>query len=98
PTEVQRKSTLDLHQEIARHVHQLDTALTPEDSARLQQRLIGLIAALWQTRMLRRQKLTVLDEIDNALTYYTSTFFSTIPQLHTDTAALLRRPPRNPFD
>ncbi|MDN5844097.1 MAG: phosphoenolpyruvate carboxylase, partial [Alcaligenaceae bacterium] len=98
PTEVQRKSTLDLHQEIAHHLRKLDAALTPVESAHLQQRLTGLVAALWQTRMLRQQKLTVLDEIDNALSYYTSTFFSTIPQLHADTAALLRKPPRNAFD
>lgn len=98
PTEVQRKSTLDLHQEIARHLRQLDATLTPTESAHIEQRLTGLIAALWQTRMLRQRKLTVLDEIDNALTYYTSTFFSTIPQLHLDMAALLRKPARNVFD
>lgn len=98
PTEVQRKSTLDLHQEIARHLRQMDSSLTPGESTHIQQRLTGLIAALWQTRMLRQQKLTVLDEIDNALTYYTSTFFSTIPQLHLDMAALLRKPARNVFD
>jgi phosphoenolpyruvate carboxylase len=98
PTEVQRKSTLDIHQEIARHLRQLDGTLTRAESAQVEQRLTGLIAALWQTRMLRRQKLTVLDEIDNALTYYTSTFFSTIPQLHLDMAALLRKPARNVFE
>ncbi len=80
PTEVQRKSTLDLHQAIARHLRQLDTPHAPLEAARLRERLTGLIAALWQTRMLRQSKLTVLDEIDNALSYYTSTFFSTLPQ------------------
>ena len=98
PTEVQRKSTLDLHQSIARHLRQLDTPHAPLDAARLQERLTGLIAALWQTRMLRQSKLTVLDEIDNALSYYTSTFFSTLPQLHLDMGALLRKPPKSPFD
>ncbi|WP_322996232.1 phosphoenolpyruvate carboxylase [Castellaniella sp.] len=98
PTEVQRKSTLDLHQAIARHLRGMDMPHAPLESARQQERLTGLIAALWQTRMLRQTKLTVLDEIDNALSYYTSTFFSTLPQLHLDMGALLRQPPKSPFD
>ncbi|MFT0532621.1 phosphoenolpyruvate carboxylase [Castellaniella hirudinis] len=98
PTEVQRKSTLDLHQAIARHLRGMDLPHAPLEAARQQERLTGLIAALWQTRMLRQTKLTVLDEIDNALSYYTSTFFSTLPQLHLDMGALLRKPPKNPFD
>jgi len=98
PTEVQRKSTLDLHQAIAHCLRQMDGTLTASESARLHRQLSGLVAALWQTRMLRQQKLTVLDEIDNALTYYTSTFFSTLPQLHLDMAALLAKPARTPFD
>ncbi len=98
PTEVQRKSTLDLHQGIARQLRQLDAALPAPESARLRERLTGLVMALWQTRMLRQSKLTVLDEIDNALTYYTSTFFSTLPQMHLDMGALLRKPARTIFD
>lgn len=86
PTEVQRKSTLDLHREIARQLQQRDTELTPEEAELLQDRLSGLITALWQTRMLREQKLTVLDEIDNALSYYDATFLGTIPRLHQDMA------------
>lgn len=97
PTEVQRKSTLDLHQSIAHCLRRMDSELSPFEAARLQQQLTGLIAALWQTRMLRQQKLTVLDEIDNALSYYTSTFFSILPQLHLDMATLLDKA-RGPFD
>src|SRR5690606_18764846 len=70
PTEVQRKSTLDLHREIARQLLHNDDTLAPWERRLSQQRLSGLIATLWQTRMLRQQKLSVLDEIDNALGYY----------------------------
>ncbi|CAM5787029.1 phosphoenolpyruvate carboxylase [Castellaniella caeni] len=98
PTEVQRKSTLDLHQAIAQHLRLLDGLQSPQETAHTHERLTGLIAALWQTRMLRQTKLTVLDEIDNALTYYTSTFFSTLPQLHLDMNALLRKPAKSVFD
>ncbi|HUG56652.1 MAG TPA: phosphoenolpyruvate carboxylase, partial [Candidimonas sp.] len=98
PTEVQRKSTLDLHREIARQLANSGDTLTPSERLLTQQRLTGLVAALWQTRMLRRQKLTVLDEIDNALTYYTSTFLTAIPRLYQDLSARLQRPGRTVFD
>ncbi|WP_084135805.1 phosphoenolpyruvate carboxylase [Pollutimonas bauzanensis] len=98
PTEVQRKSTLDLHREIARQLAHSGDRLTPSEKQLTEQRLAGLVAALWQTRMLRQQKLTVLDEIDNALTYYTSTFLTAIPRLYQDLSARLRRPGRTVFD
>ncbi|CAM5201133.1 Phosphoenolpyruvate carboxylase OS=Castellaniella defragrans OX=75697 GN=ppc PE=3 SV=1 [Castellaniella defragrans] len=72
PTEVQRKSTLDLHQAIAQQLRLRDAPATPLEAAHRQERLAGLISALWQTRMLRQSKLTVLDKIDNALSYYTA--------------------------
>ncbi|TAL26244.1 MAG: phosphoenolpyruvate carboxylase, partial [Aquabacterium sp.] len=40
------------------------------------------ITQLWQTRMLRYTKLTVADEIENALSYYRSTFLHEIPRLY----------------
>ncbi|NYT62557.1 phosphoenolpyruvate carboxylase [Alcaligenaceae bacterium] len=98
PTEVQRKSTLDLHREIARQLAYSGNTLTPSETLLTQQRLTGLVAALWQTRMLRQQKLTVLDEIDNALSYYNSTFLTAIPRLYQDLSARLHGPGRNVFD
>ena len=89
PTEVQRKSTLDLHREIARQLQHTDDTLTPWEQQLSQQRLAGLVATLWQTRMLRQQKLTVLDEIDNALGYYQHTFLKAIPRLYQDLATQL---------
>lgn len=98
PTEVQRKSTLDLHRAIAAALAQGDNALTSTEQAHLDQRMAGLIATMWHTRMLRRQKLTVLDEIDNALSYYNSTFLTAIPRLYQDLAADLREPAQSMFD
>lgn len=98
PTEVQRKSTLDLHRKIAAQLAHSNDTLTPSEYALLQQRLTGLVAALWQTRMLRQEKLTVLDEIDNALTYYDTTFLTAIPRLYQDLAARLHTPGRTAFD
>jgi phosphoenolpyruvate carboxylase len=47
------------------------------------------VTTLWQTRMLRSSRLTVADEIENALSYYRSTFLSEIPALYDDVAAEL---------
>ena len=98
PTEVQRKSTLDIHREIAALLAHDTDALTPSETQHMQKRLTGLIAVLWQTRMLRQQKLSVLDEIDNALTYYDSTFLHAIPRLYQDLAERLQSPSRTLFN
>ena len=84
PTEVQRKSTLDVHRHIATGLAQRDQRLTPYEREQLDRALIGHIATLWQTRMLRYTRLTVADEIENALSYYRSTFLSVLPQLYGD--------------
>ncbi|MGE4369769.1 MAG: phosphoenolpyruvate carboxylase [Burkholderiaceae bacterium] len=97
PTEVQRKSTLDLHREIALLLAHNDDPMTPGERVQMQQRLAGLVATLWQTRMLRWQKLTVIDEIDNALSYYTSTFLTAIPALYNDLAQRLQSPGKSAF-
>jgi phosphoenolpyruvate carboxylase len=98
PTEVQRKSTLDIHREIAHQLSLNDTPLTPMESRLLQQKLAGLVATLWQTRMLRWQKLTVIDEIDNALSYYNSTFLKAIPDLYQELGLRLQGLGTSSFD
>ncbi|CAB3672490.1 Phosphoenolpyruvate carboxylase [Achromobacter deleyi] len=97
PTEVQRKSTLDVHREIASALAQRDTPLTPEELAELDAALLGRVATLWQTRMLRYTRLTVADEIENALSYYRSTFLPVIPRVYADLSKLLNRDGPKPF-
>lgn len=97
PTEVQRKSTLDVHREIALALTQRDGVLTPDELAELDAALLGRVATLWQTRMLRYTRLTVADEIENALSYYRSTFLQVIPRLYADLSKLLNREPTKPF-
>ncbi|MDB5839881.1 MAG: phosphoenolpyruvate carboxylase [Herminiimonas sp.] len=84
PTEVQRKSILDAEHEIARLLAERDLPLTPKERARNGELLHAQIATLWQTRMLRYTKLTVGDEIENALSYYHSTFLRELPGLYDD--------------
>ena len=84
PTEVQRKSTLDAEREIARLLADRDRPLTPKEQNNNTELLRARVATLWQTRMLRYSKLTVADEIENALSYYRITFLRELPGLYDD--------------
>ena len=86
PTEVQRKSILDAEREIARLLAQRDLSLTPKEAGRNDELLHARVATLWQTRMLRYSRLTVADEIENALSYYRITFLRELPGLYDDIA------------
>ncbi|MBC7686482.1 MAG: phosphoenolpyruvate carboxylase, partial [Bdellovibrionales bacterium] len=84
PTEVQRKSILDAEHDIARLLAERDLPLTPKERVTNTALLHARVATLWQTRMLRYSKLTVADEIDNALSYYRITFLRELPGLYDD--------------
>jgi phosphoenolpyruvate carboxylase len=85
PTEVRRKSILDIEREVARLIDARDGAAASGDSdagAAIDARIETRIATLWQTRMLRTQKLTVGDEIGNALSYWRNTFLPKMPHIY----------------
>ncbi len=97
PTEVQRKSILDAERDIAQLLTARDDiaeraqlynaardALTPRELAANEAQLRARVAQLWQTRLLRYSKLTVADEIENALSYYEATFLREIPKIYAD--------------
>jgi phosphoenolpyruvate carboxylase len=79
PTEVQRKSILDAERAVAELIGERDRLATPRELARNEALLRARVTQLWQTRMLRYSKLTVADEIENALSYYPATFLREIP-------------------
>lgn len=102
PTEVQRKSILDAERAIARLLSQRDAILAGAAAAAqardhlFKRRLLdnealmrARVTQLWHTRLLRFTKLTVADEIENALSYYQTTFLSEIPRLYGDIEAAL---------
>ena len=84
PTEVQRKSILDAERAIAHLLAERDNpaAALPREQAEIEAQLRARVTQLWQTRLLRFSKLTVADEIDNALSYYEATFLTQIPRLY----------------
>ncbi|MBB4843733.1 phosphoenolpyruvate carboxylase [Paucibacter oligotrophus] len=84
PTEVQRKSILDAERAVAQLVEQRDGLHTERELAANEALIRARVTQLWQTRMLRYSKLTVADEIENALSYYPSTFLRQIPKLYAE--------------
>ena len=92
PTEVQRKSLLDAELAIAELLAQRDSLDRGREQERNEAMLRTRITQLWQTRLLRYRKLTVRDEIENALSYYRTTFLREIPQLYSELEHYLGRP------
>jgi len=84
PTEVQRKSILDAERAVAELLGERDELHTPEKRADNEALMRARVTQLWQTRMLRTAKLTVADEVENALSYYGTTFLREIPRLYRD--------------
>jgi phosphoenolpyruvate carboxylase len=83
PTEVRRKSTIDREMEIAALLDRRERVqLTPEELAADDEQLRREVLTLWQTNLLRRTKLTVLDEVTNGLSFYDYTFLHEVPRLH----------------
>ncbi|ART55647.1 phosphoenolpyruvate carboxylase [Acidovorax carolinensis] len=110
PTEVQRKSILDAERDIAQLLAVRDDiqvraqlynsakdALTPRELAANEALLRARVAQLWQTRLLRYSKLTVADEIENALSYYEATFLREIPKIYADLERELGQYPVHSF-
>ncbi|MFL6662089.1 MAG: phosphoenolpyruvate carboxylase [Rhizobacter sp.] len=89
PTEVQRKSILDAERAIADLVEHRETLPTERDRADNEALIRARITQLWQTRMLRTAKLAVADEIENALSYYHTTFLRQIPRMYREIEAAL---------
>ena len=110
PTEVQRKSILDAERDIAKLLSARDEirlhstaspggkdALTPRELAANEAQIRARVMQLWQTRLLRYSKLTVADEVENALSYYESTFLREIPKIYADIEQTLGQPVAHSF-
>jgi len=83
PTEVQRKSILNCQNAIARLLDTRDRiVLTPDEEESNDEALRRAVLTLWQTRMLRTAKLSVIDEVANGLSYYQTTFLRELPRLY----------------
>ncbi len=83
PTEVRRKSMIDHKNRIAELMAMKDQgrAATP-DGDDVDEAITRQIALLWQTRVLRREKLYVADEVETALSYLRDVFLPALPALY----------------
>jgi len=98
PTEVQRKSVLDAQQSIIALIrHRDEIQLTREEANAWRDELKAAVQRLFQTRLLRRNKLSVIDEVNNALAYFDSTFFAQVPQVYRKLQSLLNLPSTDNF-
>ena len=97
PTEVQRTSILEAERDIANLLSARDQikesskannsqkdALLNKDLKANEEQIRARVLQLWHTRLLRFTKLTVADEIENALTYYETTFLREIPKIYAE--------------
>ena len=83
PTEVRRKSTIDREMEIAELLDRRERVqFTSDETEASDEQLRREVLTLWQTNLLRRTKLTVLDEVANGLSFYDYTFLREVPRLH----------------
>jgi phosphoenolpyruvate carboxylase len=95
PTEVRRKSIIDHKNRIASLMAMRDAGqeVTPDGDS-IDDAIYRQIALLWQTRPLRREKLIVADEIENARSYMQEVFLAALPKLYARwEKALGQRPP-----
>ena len=82
PTQVQRKSMLDLTRSLAQLLARRDQgAMDEAEEQEWASDIDRLVQTLWQTSILRTSKLKVTDEITNAISYYPVTFLKRIPAL-----------------
>jgi phosphoenolpyruvate carboxylase len=83
PTEVQRRSIFVAQMKISALLDQRSRMqLTPEELAASDEGLRRAVLTLWQTRMLRLKKLSVVDEVTNGLSFYDTTFLKALPRLY----------------
>ena len=83
PTEVRRKSIIDHKMRIAELMHLRDTGATETvDGDPVEAAIARQVALLWQTRPLRRERLYVADEIENALAWLRDVFVPELPALY----------------
>ena len=83
PTQVQRKSVLDLMQNIYKILEKrelVDYGIVDEEKWKIE--LKRALLLLWETDILRNSKLKVSNEITNSMSYYNSTFLKAIPMIN----------------
>ena len=83
PTEVRRRSTQTWEMAVARRLHNFNERdITETEREQIRQAMREAVLSLWQTSLLRRRKLTVIDEVANGLTYYDYSMLAELPSVY----------------
>ncbi len=92
PTEVQRKSILTVQMDLARLLAERERGpMTEEEEQANLEDLQRAVLTLWQTAILRGNKLSVTDEVANGLTFYDYTFLRQMPRFYATLEDQLRQ-------
>lgn len=92
PTEVQRKSILTVQMDLARLLANRERGpMTEEEEQANLEDLQRSVLTLWQTAILRGNKLSVTDEVANGLTFYDYTFLRQMPRFYATLEDQLRK-------
>lgn len=82
PSEVRRKSVLDRESAITHELDRLDDAAGEAERAAVEKELARQVSIFWRTRLLRRVKIAVADEIWNAVSFFERSFLTVLPKLY----------------
>jgi len=89
PSEVRRKSVLDREAAIADELERLESGRVATQRAAAERELKRQVSILWRTRLLRRERMVVADEIWNAVSYFERSFLKVLPELYEHWQAVL---------
>ncbi len=83
PTEAMRRTVLNKHRKIATTLQTFDDPmLTSRQRSEAEKRLRAEIVGLWQTRPVRKRRITVDDEVRSGLYFLGEILFDVLPSLH----------------
>ncbi|ETA06404.1 MULTISPECIES: phosphoenolpyruvate carboxylase [Gordonia] len=91
PTETRRRTVFEAQNRITELMRfRGRTELTPDEDAEVTEAIRRQILTLWQTALIRLERLTIQDEIRSGLRYYDASFFEVVPAINTSVRAALR--------
>lgn len=95
PTETRRRTVFEAQNRITELMRLRErTELTPTEERANLAAIDRQILTLWQTALVRIERLTISDEVASGLRYYDASFFDVVPRINTEVrTALLQRFP-----
>jgi phosphoenolpyruvate carboxylase len=97
PSEVRRKSVLDRESAISAELDRMETAAGDVGRQAVERELARQVSIFWRTRLLRRVKIAVADEIWNAVSFFERSFLTVLPKLYAHWSEVLDHGPAPSF-